>query len=95
MIDRVGACGYVFTTSSTILGICLAIYFQGRWSEWWGYYEQSVMPCFGFSLMGYANLTFRWKTGAREMHYEETDKEHVMAFSRVSQTTECKQYPVI
>jgi len=44
LLDRVMGCSLYTTTVPTIMGISLAVYFQGRLSEWWGYYEQCVIP---------------------------------------------------
>jgi hypothetical protein len=44
LLDRVMGCSLYTTTVPTIMGISLAVYFQGRWSDWWGYYEQCVIP---------------------------------------------------
>jgi hypothetical protein len=43
-MDWISGCGLFTTTAPTIVGISLAVYFQGRWSDWWGYYEQYVLP---------------------------------------------------
>jgi len=44
LLDRVMGCSLFTTTVPTIVGISLAVYSQGRWSDWWGYYEQCVIP---------------------------------------------------
>jgi hypothetical protein len=44
LLDRVMGCSLYTTTVPTIMGISLAVYSQGRWSDWWGYYEQCVTP---------------------------------------------------
>jgi len=38
-----------------MVGISLAVYSQGRWSDWWGYYEQCVMANSVFSQIGHAD----------------------------------------
>jgi hypothetical protein len=44
LLDWVMGCSLFITTAPTIVGISLAVYFQGKWSDWWGYYEQCVIP---------------------------------------------------
>jgi hypothetical protein len=55
MLDWIIGCGLFFTIAPTIVGISLAVYFQGRWSDWWGYYEQYVMPSSVFSQISHAD----------------------------------------
>lgn len=49
LLDKIQGCSPFITTAPTIMGISLAVYLQGRWSDWWGYYEQCVMANSVFS----------------------------------------------
>ena len=55
LLDNILGCSLFTTTVPTIMGISLAVYSQGRWSDWWGYYEQCVMPKFFISQNDHAN----------------------------------------
>ena len=59
LLDKVQACNLSITTVPTIVGICLAVYFQGRWSDWWGYYEQYVMANSVFSQIDHADTNIQ------------------------------------
>lgn len=39
-LDSASSFGMTITISTTMLGIMATAWIQGRWSEWWGYYEQ-------------------------------------------------------
>jgi len=54
LLDRVMGCSLYTTAVPTIMGISLAVYFQGRWSDWWGYYEQCVVTNSIISQMNHA-----------------------------------------
>jgi len=90
----VGGCFFI-TTVPTIVGISLAVYLQGRWSDWWGYYEQYVMANSVFYRLTMLILSFRWpKIESEVANPHDNDHEYRDILPSESQITDAKQHPV-